>query len=163
LDPTPSSVEVGYLVPSQSYASVRADSGVNAVLTVKTIVLPVKGKGLGLFADEVIKPGQTWWVANVHFDRVFSPGEVERLDPVSKAFLAKYATLEPDGTTYLSADDARFTNHADSPNSHATKNPATGAVLSMAAAVLIEPGQEITCDYREICCTCEKDLGFVPG
>lgn len=133
------------------------------MLVVKTVVLPVEGKGLGLFAAEEIKPGQVWWVANERFDRIFSPGEVERMDQVSKAFLDKFATLEPDGTVYLSVDDARFTNHADSPNSRAVKHPETAAVISMEANSLIEPGQEITCDYREICCICAKDLGFTPS
>ena len=133
------------------------------MLTVKTRLLPVEGKGLGLFADEEIRPGQAWWIADENFDRVFSPGEVERAEPLTRAFLDKFATLEPDGTTYLSVDDARFTNHADTPNSRATKHPTTGAVLSMEAVAAISAGQEITCDYREICCACAKDLGFTPS
>src|SRR5437016_5932336 len=86
------------------------------MLTVKTYVAPAGARGLGLFAAEPIRAGETWWIYSLDFDRVISPAEVAALPPLQREFLSTYGTHEPDGSFYVCLDNARFANHSDAPN-----------------------------------------------
>jgi hypothetical protein len=129
------------------------------MLTVKTYVAPAGARGLGLFAAESIRAGETWWIYSLAFDRVIPQEQVNALPALQREFLNTYGTHEPDGSYYVCLDNARFTNHSDKPNT-ANIQDATGCVVRGVAARDITAGEEITVDYREICSDCAGGLDF---
>lgn len=144
------------------------------MLIVRTEVKPVEGKGLGLFAAEPILADLAWWVYSPVFDKIMPSAHVNqfRLGSVERDFLEKYGCLEPDGSLYVFMDNARFVNHSENPNSLVKIITAYDAkdkseILSFKTKIIfasrdIEIGEEITCNYRDICEACKSDLGFVP-
>jgi SET domain-containing protein len=102
-------------------------------------------KGIGVFTNEFIVEGSTVWEHDPIFHKKIYLDEYECLDPVQKAFIDKYATLEKEDFTYyyLDLDNTRFVNHSDSPNIEFDKTEGR-AIRS------IEIGEEITCDYLKI-------------
>lgn len=134
------------------------------MLIVKTEIRPVGEKGMGLFAAEPIHKDMTWWVCNITFDKILFASQVERFHPgsVGRDFLEKYGCLEPDGCLYVSMDNARFVNHSDNPNSAVKRIKEFRPVNTILAVRDIGVGEEITCNYRDICEACKEDLGFTP-
>lgn len=114
------------------------------MLLVDARVGPSQIHGLGLIAREYIPEGSKIWVLNPEFDRLLTEAELQKLSPVSRRQVKYYAYFCRSHRKYiLSADDDRFTNHSDSPNTRdfgeyaiATKN--------------IRPGEEITANYLEL-------------
>jgi len=101
------------------------------MLTVKTHVTPAGARGLGLFASEAIRAGQTWWIYTSESDRLISRSQIEALPPLQRDFLTTYGTHEPDGSFYVCLDNARFANHCDDPN--------TANILDAAGTVVRGP------------------------
>lgn len=121
------------------------------MLTVKTSVKPSSIEGLGLFAEEKILKGTSIWIFNPRFDIFFDPKEVEKMDPVQRDFMKRYAYLShTTGKYVLCADDARFMNHSTTQNNlDITAFPGEPETRGIAKRD-IEIGEEILVNYREI-------------
>lgn len=111
--------------------------------------------GIGLIAEEFIPKGTKVWEFVEGFDALFTDTLLRRLAPAAIEQVRWYARHvdAPDGSrlSILSADDDRFTNHADDPNTMTVHVPAHGPLhLAASFAVRdIRPGEEITWNYRE--------------
>ncbi len=120
---------------------------------VKTKLRETKDKGIGLFADEFIPKGTIWWRDVPSFDKIITKEEYDSYDTIQKEFIDTYIFVKNDGTMYMCVDNARFINHSNTPN--------TGNIGDDCLVLRdIQKGEELTCDYREICLTCVNDLGF---
>lgn len=98
--------------------------------------------GIGLIAQEFIPLGTRVWEAREGFDLLLDEERLRRLSASARAQVLWYAYWDPQRRVFvLSADDDRFTNHSDDPNT-ANDGEATFAVRD------IHPGEEITWDYR---------------
>lgn len=129
------------------------------MLIVDTYLKPSEGKGIGLFAKTDISKGMTWWIRNELFDKVITLAEIDTMNVLAASFIKTYGFLEPAGNWYLCIDNARFSNHSDSANTynHITKN---GKLVYCTATIDIKAGEEILCNYRELCLTCVSGVGF---
>lgn len=126
------------------------------MLLVKTKIGPSNIHGIGLFADQFIPRGTPIWEFTPGFDIECSASDLDRLpEPARERFL-HYCYLDPDTKKYvLCADDARFFNHSEMPT---TINPdSDGPDI---AARNIQPGEELTYDYRTGDMDYERKLGL---
>ena len=108
------------------------------MLLVKTRLGKSDIHGFGVFAEEKIKKGTLMWQFAAGFDLEL------RIDvyPPQKSYILHYGSMVEPGVYLLCGDNARFMNHSGSPNMSGSGN-------ENFALCDIEPGQEITCDYRE--------------
>lgn len=115
------------------------------MLLVKTRIRPSPIRGIGVFAAEFIPQGTVTWRFLEGFDQRLPESILSVLsDPAKEQFL-KYTYVDPvTGLYELCADDARFFNHSDTPN---TTSVATEADMDVATRD-INLGEELTCDYR---------------
>lgn len=112
------------------------------MLRVKTLLKTSPIQGVGLFAAEDIPAGASIWEFDKGFDLELQPAAVERLNPIARSQVERYAYLDQKRNVYvLCGDNARFMNHADDPN---TDDSAERTVASKD----IREGDEITCNYR---------------
>ncbi len=107
--------------------------------------------GAGLFAAVDIQPGEKIYQLDYRFLLVLCDAEIAAMPPAARAATAKYSYRgrgadRLQGAVYYCADDSRFMNHADDPNTSALDN---GEVY--VAARFIPANTEITCDYSEFC------------
>jgi len=112
------------------------------VLQVRTYINKSKIEGLGLFAAEDISKGTITWEFNPDVDVIL---EEFVLNKIEFEFVAKYAFQDKQlGKWILSADNDRFTNHSDNPN--------TGPLPDgkMVALCDIKKNEEITSNYYHI-------------
>lgn len=100
----------------------------------------IAGAGLGLFCSAPVSPGQLLWM--------FDPGldiEIDAMpsEPVVAEFIATYAYMPRKGSArwILCADNARFYNHSDAPNT-------VGDEWISHAAAALPADSELTIDYR---------------
>jgi SET domain-containing protein len=116
----------------------------------------VPGAGLGLFATRLIPRGTVWWTATTQNCVCVSRPQYDVLmksnlehSTWSREFLnaiQMFGYINDDTNELVVAvDDSRFVNHSDDPNS--ISNPDDPNNQAMAARD-IEPGEEITEDYR---------------
>ena len=112
------------------------------MLVVKTKLKQIKGKGIGLIADQKIKKGQTVWVYDPIIDI-----KIPKKDIPTKAmeFFETYGVDTGKKYLFLNTDNARFINHSKNPN---TKN--LGHFKDNIAIRDIKPNEEITIDYNTI-------------
>lgn len=99
----------------------------------------IPGAGLGLFAAEPIRAGETIWQFDKGADRIICdvpPG-------IPTEFVQCYGFAFSPLTFLLCVDDARFINHSCDPNGKSDGPGLTVAARDIAA------GEEITEDYRE--------------
>lgn len=129
------------------------------MLMVKTSLGPSEIAGIGLFAAEDIPKGTVTWRFMGHFDRLLTEEEIESLPEAARAGLLDHVYLHaPTGKFVLCADNARFMNHADEPNTEGVHEP--GAIEGYDVATRhIRAGEEITCDYRTFDAHVERKLG----
>lgn len=115
------------------------------MLLIKTEIRPSPIHGLGIFAAEFIAAGTITWKYLDGFDQRLPASILDRLsDPAKKQFL-KYSYVDTvTGLYELCADDARFFNHSEEPN---TAGVPTGEDMDIATRD-IQAGEELTCDYR---------------
>jgi hypothetical protein len=114
------------------------------VLLVKTRIAPSAIHGTGLYADEFIPKGTIIWEFTHGFDVYVSAEEIQTLPAAAQAAMLKYCHREVDNGLYvLCADDARFFNHADEPNTVDLPGPEGPTI----AARDITIGEELTGDY----------------
>ena len=118
------------------------------MLMVKTRVGPSVIAGLGLFADEDIPKGTVTWRFMNGYDRLFTKAQIEALPEPARSNLRDHAYLDAaSGSFVLCADNARFMNHADAPNTAGVHE--AGAIEGYDVALRhIPAGEELTCDYR---------------
>jgi SET domain-containing protein len=128
------------------------------MLLIKTRLGPSQIHGIGLFADEFIAAGAVTWSFLPGFDLRFPESILEQLsEPVREQF-SRYSYRDPKSGLYeFCSDDARFFNHSDTPNTGSIQE-ASGEEIDLALRD-IEPGEELTCDYRTFDDEWEKKLG----
>lgn len=120
---------------------------------VKTHLKETKNKGIGLFASEFIPKGTIWWKDSPEFDKVITQTEYDSYPKLLQEFWNTYAFVQKNKTLYMCVDNARFINHSNNPN--------TGNIGNDCLTLNdIQVGEELTCNYRDICEWCKVDLGF---
>jgi SET domain-containing protein len=130
------------------------------MLLVETFLAVSPGKGVGLYAKSLIPMGMKYWERNEVYDKIISPAEMETLPELAAKYIKTYGFLEPNGNWYLCRDNARFSNHSDNANSSNLFDE-DGAVLAHIATRDIKEGEEISCDYTELCQTCKEGITFI--
>lgn len=120
---------------------------------VKTYLKETESKGIGLFSGQFIPKGTLWWIETPYFDKIITNDEYFAANELEREFYDKYMYVKPDGIMYVCVDNARFINHSNNPN---TVNSGNDCITSRD----INEGEELTCDYREICSLCKDDLKF---
>lgn len=118
------------------------------MLMVKTRLGLSEIAGIGLFADQDIPMGTETWRFMNGFDQLLSQSEITGLPEPARSNILDHAYLDADsGLFVLCADNARFMNHADEPNTAGVHEP--GAIEGYDIAIRdIRAGEEMTCDYR---------------
>jgi len=117
------------------------------MLLIKTQVRPSKIHGMGLFADAFIRKGTPTWTFLEGFDLRLPAAILDKLSEPAREQFLKYSYLDMKRDVYeLCSDDARFFNHSDTPNTRSTQLE-TGEDVDVATRD-IDPGEELTCDYR---------------
>lgn len=115
------------------------------MLKIKTYIKDVEGKGVGLFSTESLPLGKVWHIDELEFDKEYSLDFVKENGLLD--YFYHYATFNKEKNSfYLCSDNARFINHSDTPNTWYDKE--NGHCVT---TKVIEAGEEITCDYRNIC------------
>lgn len=99
-----------------------------------------KDIGYGVVATHFIPKGTITWVLD-KLDREFTPGEVEKLDPVYREILDTYSFCNSAGNLVLCWDHGRFVNHSFNSNCLTTAYDFEVAIRD------IHPGEQITDDY----------------
>ena len=111
------------------------------MLVVKTKLKEIKGKGIGLIADQEVKKGQVTWKFNPIIDIKVNKKDIPE---EAKDFFKTYAVDDGGDYLLLNTDNTRFTNHSDNPNTKTAGKNKNVAVRD------IHVGEEITIDYNEI-------------
>ena len=116
------------------------------MLLVPTRVAPSVIQGLGLFATENVAEGAEIWRFADGVDLLLPVETIPELPAAFRAFLDTYGYTPHafPGRIVLSCDHAKFMNHAEHPNT-------VGRNLSSFACRPIAAGDEITCDYHDVC------------
>jgi SET domain-containing protein len=113
------------------------------MLLVKTALKTSTINGLGLFAAEFIPAGTKVWQYCEGFDHRLSLEFVEALPEPGRSTVLHYSACWGGGFV-VSADDARFLNHSDTPNLRTTSEPdADWAIRD------IQIGEELLENYQE--------------
>jgi hypothetical protein len=115
---------------------------------VKTRLKPSSIAGIGLFADEDIPKGTVTWRFMPAYDRLLTEVELDEIPEPARSSLLDHVYLDAASGLYvLCADNARFMNHSDDPNTAGVHEK--GAIEGYDIATRdIEAGEELTCDYR---------------
>lgn len=118
------------------------------MLQVETYLNISEIHGVGLFAAEKIPEGTKIWEYTPEIDIILTREQIEFLCDSAKKQLYNFTYINFAGKHVLCADNARFMNHSDSPN---TKN--IGFTLENEGITIalkdILKGQEITTNYHE--------------
>ena|ERR1035437_1258677 len=116
------------------------------MLIVKTKLAPSSIHGIGVFADQFIPKGELVQDFVEGFDQIFKPYMLEKLHPVAKMHVLIHACKNRvSGDYILCGDNARFFNHSDQAN--LKSDP--GEENDVATRDIL-PGEELTCNYKEI-------------
>lgn len=116
------------------------------MLLIRTKVLTSQIHGVGCFACEAIKLGTIVWQLHPVVDIVFSAAQIVAMPQAFQIFLTQYASKDVGQDRYvLCTDNARFINHAASPN--LTHSSPTSADKIFANKDIIA-GEELTLDYQ---------------
>jgi len=104
--------------------------------------------GIGVFLTQPVHAGDLIWRFDSRIDRVFSDDELLRAPERIQRYLRTYSTLHRELRLWvLCGDNGRHFNHSDKPNTRSLGI----AFGDDVAAVDMEPGTELTSDYRTIC------------
>ena len=125
------------------------------MMTVRCYLAPSKIEGLGVFCRDPIAKGDAIWVLDPRFDRLIPVADADAAEPHVREFIDRYTYPHEDhpGFLVLDADEGRFMNHADKPNTDFTHADRGVALVDIPA------GTELTCDYR---CFTVGELEFQP-
>lgn len=87
------------------------------MLLVKTRIGPSKIHGIGVFAAEYIPKGKVIWEITPGFDIELSEKDIDDLPLTQREQVKNYSFLSTGtGKFVFCADDGRFFNHSESPN-----------------------------------------------
>jgi uncharacterized protein len=112
---------------------------------IETYLDKSKIHNIGVFSDQNIKKDTIIWKYNPYIDITLDDNVKNHLNEVEKKFIDKYAYWDTFLDKHiLSADNDRFTNHSDNPNTYTNEN---GEIV---AKININKGEEITSNYYEI-------------
>ena len=104
--------------------------------------------GIGVFLTQQVKAGDLIWRFDSRIDRVFADDELGDMPEKLQQFLRTYSTLHGGLKLWvLCGDNGRHFNHSDVPNTRSLGI----AFGDDVAAMDLEPGTELTSDYRTIC------------
>jgi uncharacterized protein len=104
--------------------------------------------GIGVFLTEAVQAGDLIWRFDSRLDRVFADEELQEMPDRLQRFLRTYSTFHRDLKLWvLCGDNGRHFNHSDTPNTRSLGI----AFGDDVAATNLEPGTELTSDYRTIC------------
>ena len=118
------------------------------MLMVKTRLAPSPIAGIGLFADQDIKKGTVTWRFMAAYDRLLSEADIGNLPEPARSNILDHAYLDAtSGLFVLCADNARFMNHSDDPNTAGVHDPGSIEGYDIATRDIVA-GEELTCDYR---------------
>jgi SET domain-containing protein len=118
------------------------------MLTVKTRLGPSDIAGMGLFADQAIPKGTVTWRFMPGLDRLLTEDEMNALPEPARSSLLDHTYRDAaSGLFVLCADNARFMNHAEDPNTAGVHEPCAIEGYDVATRD-IAAGEELTCDYR---------------
>jgi uncharacterized protein len=96
--------------------------------------------GYGVVATKFIPKGTITWALD-KLDRIFTPEQVRKLDPLYQKVLDTYTYRNPQGNYVLCWDNARFINHSSKSNCVTTAYEFEIAIRD------IHPGEQLTDDY----------------
>lgn len=113
------------------------------MLRVSTFVAPSPIAGVGLFAAERIPAGTAIWEFTDGVDWRLTKDELDYFPEPYRSRIRHYVYLDESGVYVLCGDNAKFMNHSVEPSCSDADPRFTLAVRT------IEPGEELTCDYRE--------------
>lgn len=115
------------------------------MLQIRTVAAPSRIEGLGVFAVDPIVRGAVVWRPDARFDIAVPEADYAAAAPHLRDLLDRYSYPCPlrAGLRVFEADNGRFMNHADRPNTDFSQEGAGYATRDIAA------GEEITCDYRQ--------------
>ncbi len=101
-------------------------------------------EGVGVFTAEDLKKGQIISKFEPDFDRLVPTAAYLDAPPHLKALLDRYAFPHPEMPEFIvyEADNSRFMNHSESPNTDYSDFEAGRALRDIAA------GEELTCNYN---------------
>jgi SET domain-containing protein len=116
------------------------------MLTVKTRLDKSEISGIGLFASQVILPGDVVWKMSSISVLKISKIQYELLSDIEQKFIKEkdYYWLDDDGNYMIPIDDGRFINHSSSPNLVELDDN------HYIASRKIEPNEELTIDYKKL-------------
>jgi SET domain-containing protein len=120
------------------------------MLYVETYLAPSPIHGIGLFAATRVEQGTTIWEFVPGFDQELSEEDIARLSGACRERILNYAYYNARKLRHiLCADDARFMNHSEDPNTVSLGFDAEGDGEGRTIAARdIMPHEEITEDYR---------------
>lgn len=116
------------------------------MLLIRTRIAASAIHGVGCFACDSVNSGTMVWQFHPRIDLVFTRDEILVMPQAVQIFMVQYASKDVGQDRYVyCADNARFLNHAGSPN--LVHNAVTSAT-AMFARRDIAAGEELTLDYR---------------
>jgi SET domain-containing protein len=118
------------------------------MMLVETELRPSAIHGLGVFLLQHVQRNELIWRFDSRIDRVYTPEEVSTLPDHVQRYLRTYSTWHQESGLYvLCGDNGRYFNH------HATPTTISSGISfgEDRAARDLEPGDELTSDYRTIC------------
>ncbi len=120
------------------------------MLLIKTKLKESSIHGIGLFADEFIPKGTKIWKFMPGFDLAFTPRELQKFPETARKFIHWYGYRSLHSGRYiLCADDARFYNHHEIPNTIGIDLEGTEEEGADIAVRDIQKGEEITYNYKD--------------
>ena len=101
-------------------------------------------EGIGVFAKHDIPRGTVLWRLDERFDRLIPVELYESQTGAVKSYLDRYCYPRRKDPRFVvfEADDARYMNHSDQPNTDFSDGDVAHAVCA------IKAGDEVTCDYN---------------
>ena len=96
--------------------------------------------GYGVVATRFIPKGTITWALD-KLDRIFTPAQIQKLEPMYQKVLDRYTYRNQEGNHILCWDNARFVNHSFNSNCLTTAYEFEIAIRD------IQPGEELTDDY----------------
>jgi SET domain-containing protein len=129
------------------------------MLMVKTRLGPSDIAGIGLFAAENIPKGTVTWRFMPAYDRLLTEADIDMLPEPARSNILDHVYLDATSNQFvLCADNARFMNHADDPNTSGVHE--AGSIEGFDVATRdIAAGEELTCDYRTFDAHVDLKLG----
>lgn len=119
------------------------------MLHVKTEVGPSEIHGLGLIAAQDIKRGELIWEFQPNFDLELTQEQVDLLSEAARETVMSLAYFNAERARYiLCADNGRFMNHSDEPNTVSVGFQGPEGEGRTYAARDIRIGEEVTENYR---------------